>query len=204
MLVFYLLKPDILDDKASLDYYYKYLESQNLKIYDEYTINNWINLSKLLYEPYNINDIEKLKIIRKQMITTIKGYQMFYDDKAIISILEADKNKLQELYNFKKDLRKRFVYNNDKYYLVFEEDIPLDKKICDIDIENIKCKAIVVPNNVDINEGNMIYFNKIHFPDPTVEAINRDLKIIEENGVVDNNKVKRKIIYGNQQSKINY
>jgi hypothetical protein len=197
MLVFYLLKPDILNDKEALDYYYKYLESQNYKIYDEYIINNWIELSKALYEPDSITDIEMLKKLRKQMITTIKGYQLFYEDKAKITVFDADENKLQELFNFKKDLRKRFVYNTDKYYLVFEEDIPLEKKLCDIDIESIKCKSIIVPGGENCNEPNMIYFNKIHFPDPTIEAVNRDLRIIEENGVVDNNKVKRKIIYGN-------
>ena len=201
MVVFYLLKPDILNDTLALDYYYNYLEENNIKIYDEYLINNWIELSKVLYEPDMETDIDKIKTIRKQMITTIKGYQLFYEDKAKICILEADESKLQELYNFKKALRKRFVYNNDKYYLVFEEDIPLDRKISDIDIENIRCRTIVVPSNMEVNGYDMIYFNKIHFPDPYKEAIIRDLKIIEEIGVVDEkNKMKRKNIYGNQQS----
>lgn len=195
MQAFYLLKPDILTDKKALDYYYKFLSDQKIKIYDEYLINNWINLSKLLYEPDYEKDIEKIKKIRKQMITTIKGYQLFYEDKALINTIEADQNRLQDLYDFKKELRKQFVYDEEKYYLVFEEDIPTDKKLSDINIENIKCNAIIVPKMIKKEGYNLVYFNKIHFPDPTKEAVNRDLIIIEENGVCDN-KVKRKAMDG--------
>ena len=196
MLAFYLLKPDILKDEVALNYCYDFLNEQGIIIKGEYLINNWIDISKRLYEPDNELDNDRIRLLRKQMITTIKGYQLTYPDIAMVILIEVDEEMLPMLFKFKKDLRKKFVYNEKKLYLLFQHDLPLDKKIIDIDIESIKCSSIIVPEIINKDGYNLVYFNKIHFPDPTIEAVNRDLKIIEENGDIEKTKVKRKVLYG--------
>lgn len=196
MLAFYLLKPDILKDEVALNYCYQFLYDYNIEIKGEYLISNWIDVSKRLYEPENETNIDKIKLLRKQMITTIKGYQISYPDEAMVIVIEVDENMLPLLFNFKKELRKKFVYNEKKVYLLFHNELPLDKKLVDIDIENIKCSSIIVPEIINKEGYNLVYFNKIHFPDPTKEAVNRDMKILEENGVAQKVKTKREIIYG--------
>ena len=196
MRAFYLFKPDILNDIEALNYCYSFLNNQGIEIKGEYLINNWIDISKLLYEPSNETDIDKIKLLRKQMLTTIKGYQIAYKDEAIVIIIEVEEELLPLLFNFKKELRKKYVYGEEKMYLLFENELPLDNKLSDINLEKIKCTSILVPKLIDIQGYNLVYFNKIHFPDPTKAAVNRDLRIIEEHGNLEEIKVKRKVLYG--------
>ena len=111
MLAFYLLKPDILKDEIALNYCYQFLYDYNIEIKGEYLISNWIDISKRLYEPENEIDIDKIRLLRKQMITTIKGYQIAYPDEAMVIVIDVDESMLPLLFNFKKELRKKFVYN---------------------------------------------------------------------------------------------
>ena len=112
---FYLLKPDMLENKEALNYYLDFINSTDyLSLQDNYLIEDWSYISKILYEP-NINNLslDKLKELRKKMLVTIKGYDVFFKNKpAIISTISIkDDSKLQELFDFKKKLRKIFVYN---------------------------------------------------------------------------------------------
>ena len=188
MLSFYLLKPDIFENKDALDYYYNFLKTKNIEIQGEYDVNSWMGLSKILYEPYNEFDIEKLKTLRKQMIVTIKGYQLFYPDIAMVNTFDVNENILPSLYNFKKELRKKYVYGDEKYYLSFEEEIPVDMEIKEVDIERLRCKTLIVPKPI-IKEGyDMVFFNMIHFPDPYKECLERDMNVLRENKVLVKNK----------------
>lgn len=188
MLSFYLLKPDIFENKKALNYYYEFLNTRNIKIQGEYDVESWLELSKILYEPYNEIDIERIKKIRKQMIVTIKGYQLFYPDIAMVNTFDVDEDILPSLYNFKKELRKKYVYDEEKYYLSFEEKIPVDVEIKEVDIESLKCKTLIVPKPI-IKEGyDMVFFNMIHFPDPYKECVERDMNVLRENKILVKNK----------------
>ena len=194
---FYLLKPDMLCDSDAFNFYLDYINnSKIITAKNFYVIDDWIKLSKLLYEPDIDNmSLVELRKLRKQMLVTIKGYDLFYKNKeAIFSEIDIhDLSRLQELFDFKKELRKRFVYGENKNYISFKSDIDFDKRLIDIDLDMIECETLTVgaSENVIDNDYNMIFFNKIHFPDPNVGAINRDLGCIDDCNIVrDSNLIK--------------
>ena len=88
---FYLLKPDMLRDKETIKYYLEYVNSNKyISMQNFYVIDDWITLSKILYEPDSNNLlINELKKIRKQLLATIKGYDIFH--KPIIPSIPHDK-----------------------------------------------------------------------------------------------------------------
>lgn len=192
MLGFYIFKPDMVLSKESIDYYISEMKkNNNVDILEFYNIEDWTKLSKILYEPDDRSiSLKELKELRKRMLTTIKGYQEFYSNtNAILNIIEIkDCNRLQELYDFKKELRKKFVYNERKVYLKFNNltDEILENKLENCNIEEINCEY----ETCDLNqtpsnqEFNLIFFNKIHFPDPKITLIKRDLKLIKEAGII--------------------
>lgn len=192
MLGFYIFKPDMVLSKESIAYYISEMKkNNNVDILEFYNIEDWTKLSKVLYEPDDRSiTLNELKELRKRMLTTIKGYQEFYSNtNAILNIIEIkDCNRLQELYDFKKELRKKFVYNERKVYLKFNNltDEILENKLENCNVEEINCKYEMcdvnqIPSN---QEFNLIYFNKIHFPDPQTTLIKRDLKLIKEAGII--------------------
>lgn len=192
MLGFYILKPDMVLSKESIDYYISEMKKNNsVNLLEFYNIEDWVKLSKILYEPDdNSLSLNELKELRKRMLTTIKGYQEFYSNtNAILNIIEIkDCDKLQELYDFKKELRKKFVYNDRKVYLKFNNltDEILENKLEICNIEEINCEYEICdvnqkPSNKDFN---LIFFNKIHFPDPKIELIERDLNLIKEADII--------------------
>ena len=195
---FYILKPDMINDPNAIKYYLNYIENaKHLTLDNFYQIKDWITLSKLLYEPYDNNlSLEELKRLRKQYLTTIKGYEILYKDTpAILSMINInDINTLPELFSFKKELRKKFVNNTNKYYIQFLNDINTEKKLIDIDLDKIKTNIISVSSNESISDPNynMIFFNKIHFPDATIESISHDRSCIDELNIINSkNLIKR-------------
>ena len=192
MLGFYIFKPDMFLSKESIAYYISEMKkNNNVDILEFYNIEDWVKLSKVLYEPDDKSlTLNELKELRKRMLTTIIGYQEFYSNtNAILNLIEIkDCNRLQELYNFKKELRKKFVYNERRFYLKFNNltDEILENKLENCNIEKINyeyeiCDVNQSPSNQDFN---LIYFNKIHFPDPKIELIERDLNLIQEAGII--------------------
>lgn len=182
MYTFYLLKPDMLQDKEALEFYKNFLYEQRINIIyeDEF---NWINTAKILYEPSDINDIEKLRLIRKHMITTIKGYQMYYENVCVINLFNISEDRIEEFYDFKKKLRQKFVYNSDKYYISFYDKLSLDTEIKNINIESLSCKVVIKRYFETFYDANysMAFFNRIHFPDPNPMSIEHDLRILLDN-----------------------
>ena len=55
-----------------------------------------------------------------------------------------------------------------------------------IDIDLLKAQIESVGSNekFEKEDYNMIYFNKIHFPDPNPKSINLEFKIIKDFGIV--------------------
>ena len=185
---FYLLKPDMFTSQEALAYYMDYVKNNdNIKSTEFYEIPDWITLSKILYEPNNNIPLEELKKIRMQMLVSIKGYDLFYKDKGgLLNCIDIkDPTKLQELFDFKKELRRRYVYQEKKNYIQFLNDINLERKLIDIDLSQMDCLTRTVEHDEEIEDPNyhLIFFNKIHFPDPTIEAIERDLDCIDYFGV---------------------
>ena len=114
MKAFYILKPDIFDDIEALKYYIDFVNAETYVNFDEfYEINDWVELSRILYEPrFEKNDL-RLFDLRKKIMSTIIGYNSLYKNKkALLSIVETSSiSDLQKLYDFKKELRRKYVYD---------------------------------------------------------------------------------------------
>lgn len=186
MKAFYILKPDIFDDIEALKYYIDFVNAETYVNFDEfYEINDWVELSRILYEPrFEKNDL-RLFDLRKKIMSTIIGYNSLYKNKkALLSIVETSSiSDLQKLYDFKKELRRKYVYNKKMYYLEYQSYIDFDKKLIDIDINEIKVKISCSRENMQ--NYNEIFLNKIHFPDPNIESVNEDAKCLVKAGIIN-------------------
>ncbi len=188
MKAFYLLKPDMLQDKYFVNMYKEMVEGCTyLKSDGIYNVGNWVELSKKLYDVYkgesrNIPNDEW----RKRMLITIMGYYKYYKDKdAFIDVIDVDEDKLDEMEKIKRTYRKLYVYNREKYFINIENenDINYNGFIEDIDLDKISAKYYEIlehNNTTDVDGYKLILFNKIHFPDPTKKDIERDQEIIEK------------------------
>lgn len=204
MLAFNIIKPDMLDNKDSLNFYFDYMNS-NFDI-DEvrlYEITNWTELAKQIYElevEKSITTIEKLQK-RKQILTTILGYHIYFPkNTAMLSIYNVEDDNLktlEELTKFKKSLRKNYVYNTDKYYLRIKNEKIVDysKPLQSVNLNSISTDNLVIPNNQDLNDDSfsMIYFNKLHFPDPNITVINSELDVLKRNDIINIKKLVRRM-----------
>lgn len=208
MEVFNIFKPDMISDKEALKYYFNYME-KDLKIKEQqlYKISNWTMLSKEMYEKdlkEQQLDLEEELIKRKQLLTTILGYHLFYrNEMAAVNLYKLEKNDinltLYKLSAFKKELRKRFVYDTDKFYLKITNwsDIDIKAPLNQIDLDLIKSSYLTLPStrNFDNPDYSMIFFNKLHFPNPNVESIERELEILRTHGIIsENNILKKEVI----------
>lgn len=204
MEVFNILKPDMLEDEESINYYLVNLKKKfDISLGNYYIVRDWVNLFIKLYESDLENSnlcLEQLKIKRKQIITTVKGYDLLYKNKnALVFFYEIsndNKDLLQSLCDFKISFRKKYVYNTRKVYIrmLNETKINFDCSMTDIDMKDIKSDLHIVSCNQDFNDSrySMCYFNKLHFPNPCKEDIEREKEIINNEGIIQNiNKVKR-------------
>lgn len=207
MKAFNIFKPDMIIDKEALRYYFNYLEKE-LKIETQqlYKISNWTSLCKTLYEDdlkdQNLGKEQEM-IKRKQLLITILGYHLFYKNKmAAVNLYELDMNNLDlvlfKLNAFKKELRKKYVYDTDKYYLKILNwsDVDIEKPLNQIDLNLIRTKHIIVPSTANIKESeySMIFFNKLHFPNPNVESLGKELKLLKASGVIEKDNILKKEI----------
>ena len=72
--------------------------------------------------------------------------------------------------------------------------IPYEDKITTYDLSNLDLEFIVLPPNASINDErfNMIFFNKIHFPDPDSISLRKDMDLLKDYGVFEEkNKILR-------------
>ena len=187
MKAFYILKPDAITRPEVLEHYQetinnqKYIENRN-----QYYVESWIDLSCQLYEPHSKDiSLEALLTLRRQMLTTIKGYEYLYPNTpAIIDIFDVPNTEetFCQLEKIKYQIRKKYVLNTPKNYFHFKElsDKILTQKLEDIPIEQLEVEHIKVNFDEEITLPNyyMAYLNCIHFPDPNVDSIERDLEII--------------------------
>lgn len=169
-----------------------------------YYIQDWVSISKKIYELDACDSnllsqdiIEK----RKKLLITILGYYLYYkNQQAIISLYSVDIEKpniLNQLRSFKKELRNRYVLNTDRYYLrilnLSEINLELPLKL--IDLQNIETETIIVPSSEYFDNPNydMVFFNKIHFPDPNIETVQKELKILRENDIFNEESFVRRL-----------
>lgn len=181
MTVFYLLKPDMLEDPAALEYYKKFISDNKLKETDGIDIRDWIELSKVLYDPICANNND-LQMRRKQMITTIKAYQLLKPEgHALALFYDVSPAMLESMSEFKKDLRRKFVYDGNRYYIRFDRELPLEKSLKDINFNEIQGEIIVTSSTekIETESVNMAFINRIHFPDPNILEVKKDLSIIK-------------------------
>ena len=188
MKAFYLLKPDMLDKEYFFKQYLAMIEnSPFLKSEGIYNVGNWVELSKRLYDVYE-NEYRGIPNDewRKKMLITIMGYYKYYkDEDALVDVIEVDESNLERMDNLKREYRKLYVYNREKYFISIENEdkINYNKNIIDINLDNIKAdyfEMLEANNIISVDGYKLILFNKIHFPDPTVKDIERDQEIIEK------------------------
>lgn len=205
MEVFNILKPDMIRNKGALNFYFDYMLNRfGIDIKKMYYIQDWVSISKKIYELDACDSnllsqdiIEK----RKKLLITILGYYLYYkNQQAIISLYSVDIEKpniLNQLRSFKKELRNRYVLNTDRYYLrilnLSEINLELPLKL--IDLQNIETETIIVPSSEYFDNPNydMVFFNKIHFPDPNIETVQKELKILRENDIFNEESFVRRL-----------
>lgn len=205
MEVFNILKPDMIRNKEALNFYFDYMLNRfGIDIKKMYYIQDWVSISKKIYELDACDSnllsqdiIEK----RKKLLITILGYYLYYkNQQAIISLYSVDIEKpniLNQLRFFKKELRNRYVLNTDRYYLrilnLSEINLELPLKL--IDLQNIETETIIVPSSEYFDNPNydMVFFNKIHFPDPNIETVQKELKILRENDIFNEESFVRRL-----------
>lgn len=205
MEVFNILKPDMIRNKEALNFYFDYMLNRfGIDIKKMYYIQDWVSISKKIYELDACDSnllsqdiIEK----RKKLLITILGYYLYYkNQQAIISLYSVDIEKpniLNQLRSFKKELRNRYVLNTDRYYLrilnLSEINLELPLKL--IDLQNIETETIIVPSSEYFDNPNydMVFFNKIHFPDPNIETVQKELKILRENDIFNEENFVRRL-----------
>ena len=187
MEAFYIIKPDMIVRNDVMDYYngviddLSYIENRR-----RYIISDWVDLSCMLYEPSDKGvSIDKLKKIRSQMLTTIKGYDYLYkDNMAFIDIFDIpnDINILKELEQIKYNIRRRYVLNTPKNYFKFNSNIDdlVSCELKDIPVRELDVSHIKVNYDEDIliPEYRLAFLNCIHFPDSDEISISRDLDVI--------------------------
>ncbi len=207
MEMFNILKPDIINDEKALEFYFKNLQYKfGINDYTLYRIDDWVYISKLIYEldvSNKLDNVETVRAKRKQLLTTILGYYIYYKNKsAFMNIYKiADENAFQilkEFNVFKKELRKKYVLKTAKYYLKIlnEDEIDFDLPLKCINLDNIQTEILSFPYWEESSNPkyNMIFFNKVHFPDPNIEEVRKEINILRENGVVSKNNLVRRVL----------
>lgn len=189
MEAFYIIKPDMVFRNDVMDYYNYVIDNQSyIDNRRRYLIKSWVDLSCMLYEPCGKEmSLDKLKKIRSQMLTTIKGYDYLYRDGiAMIDIFDIpnDNEILDELEKIKYNIRRRYVMNTPKNYFKFNSNIDdlVECKLEDISVRELDVSHIRVnyDENIDIPEYRLAFLNCIHFPDPDEKSVSRDLEIINK------------------------
>ncbi|MEG0022124.1 MAG: hypothetical protein RSB77_04960 [Bacilli bacterium] len=179
MIANYIFKPDMIIDVEAINYFNKIVkEACYIKIKNIYEINDWTTLSKMLYEENNSNQTFRNKLL----IGTIIAYRELYGNNAKIIEIDFDKSKikLELLYEIKKIIRKKYAYSKPNYYINIKniEEVDLNKKLYDIDINNINYD--IIKSDIKLEDSNSIfaYLNYIHFSDPNIKSIQEDNKKI--------------------------
>lgn len=206
MEVFNILKPDMIRNKEAMNFYFDYMLNRfGIDITKMYYIQDWILISKKIYE-LDVCDSKLLSqdIIekRKKLLITILGYYLYYkNQQAIISLYSVDIKKpyiLNQLSAFKKELRNRYVLNTDRYYLriLNLSEINLELPLKSINLQDIQTETIIVPSSEYFDNPNydMVFFNKIHFPDPNIETIQKELRILRENDIFNEESFVRRLV----------
>ena len=182
----FIMKPDMLIDQNSVDYFIENIKLIPIDVIASYKIKDFPNLCKYLYE----TDDKKQKI---KMLTTIRGYYDLYDRDAILVLVDVDDDNLEDLVKFKMEFRKKFVYTNtDKHYLKFQERVDISKPLSTISISNLQVSYNIVPFSQEVKENgyNLCHFNKLHCPDGNVLDTNKDLEVIDSYGIIkEKNKI---------------
>ncbi len=199
--LFSILKPDALDNFDFIDEYLCYLKKISIGEVDFYSVDNWIDISKMLYE-YDVNRISNFQgkmIKREKLLTTILGYfNKYYDKKAIAMMIIPNDNMdiiISNLSKYKKMLREKYVANTNVNYITFLNfDYKLlFGKLSDIDLNFLNYYIETYDfNDTSLNDinKNMVFFNKLHTPESIEENI-FDINIINSEKILNlRNKIK--------------
>lgn len=199
MITYNILKPDILGkDNEEIEYLNRIKSELHVVPKSIYKIPNWPEFSKSIYEEEILNEgfnNESLQLRRKQLLVNAIAYdQIFKDLYARLLLFEIDgnyeelKEKLKVFNIIKKEFRKKYVYNQKKYYVKFKTDreIKYDMPLYMKDYSFIVPEIKVLEHNQELNEDGyeLAFFNKIHCPDPIIEYIDYELDLMKKQGII--------------------
>lgn len=190
-----ILKPDAFVDEASLRFYFsRIMDIEDINSIELYYMSNWTRIATMIYEYDVINSNNAALKIRKDFLTSIMGYYHIYPkNSGLVVLFDIRDDKidvsLQKLHLLKKELRKKFVSNTDLYYLRFltGEEISFDKPMCYINLSELEVDIKRFPHNCpyDNQQYRMIFFNKVHGPNPdNLEEIKHSVKVLKDEGVI--------------------
>lgn len=188
-----ILKPDCFDNIDTVEYYlselFKIQEIDNVEFYQ---LPNWIMLAKQLYEldvVENCKDVEEKHKRRKKLLTTLKGYDLFYNNReGVISLININSNEMEtlsKLDKLKKQLRNLYVLETDRYYLKFENenDLDFDSTLPQFDLSTIETSHLKISYDSDFDNADydMVFFNKLHSPDPNPYIVRKEIELLSDN-----------------------
>ncbi len=208
MQLFNIIKPDMVNDKEALKYYFNIIKNDfKLEIKDIYSVSDWPNLSKKIYElDIESSSLSQNEIItkREQILTTIMGYHIrYHNTMGAVIFYECDndshrKELLKKMYLLKKNIRKKYVNDSDKYYIriIDKDKIDFRDSIIDIDINNIFCKIKIYKSYEELldEEYNMAFFNHIHCPDWNNSNVDLEMKVLSDSGIINSKSRIRKLL----------
>ena len=195
MQTFNIFKPDMCAKPDLLEFYLDVVKVEiGVEPTSMFIVPNWTNVSKILYELDVQSEsltLEEIKAKRKQIITSIKAYEHFYEGAearvAIFDIYGDLENYLKKFYTLKKDFRREFVYNEAKHFVKFSNESEFDftKPLTEIPHELLKVDFRVTGPEVSLESHgyNLAFFNKVHSPDPDIELVCKEMMLLREAGV---------------------
>lgn len=188
METFNIFKPDMASDESFIRMYLAEVQRQiGISPRIAYLLSDYSYVCKLLYELDTQSehmDLEAIRAKRKQILTTIKAYEMLYPSMPAIAVTYVldHPEQLNQFYRLKKEMRRLYVYDSKKVFVKFLDDIDYSLPLTSIDTASIRALYRVTSPAVEelSDDFNLAFFNKIHCPDPEPELVDKEIMILKK------------------------
>mgnify|MGYP001559183324 CR=1 FL=1 len=180
--MFVILKPEARKHIGTIE---EIILQEGFDINSRHTIKDWISLASLLYRPQIDGDI----VFAGEFNSYLWLTNHFFGNSAATLRL-AKEGTLQENLSKISDLKPKIrekINGNDNNIRIF---LNLDKAACGrkYHIGVVGCLGVKSEKGVELREKgrwDYFYFKYIHVPDPNIEDYERELRVLEDNGILD-------------------
>lgn len=173
-----ILKPESRKYLSQIEYS---LESEDFKIKSRHSIKSWTNLARYLYEP----QVQESRVFASELDCYLKLTNYFFGDSGAVLLLSKKGNiikNLEQLYEFKKNLRKKILYELNDSIKVF---IDMDKFDPEQRYHIGTRGALGFGNEIFRGRWAYFFFKQIHVPDPNIASLEREMTILKNNGILN-------------------